>query len=125
MEKEDMRNSMSQNNNHKVVRIFTMPLQFPCGPTAACCGPVGQSNEEIQKLKKSIVKELKVPVEVRNVTNGKDMRDFRPISGLLRTFGPSSLPFIAIGDEVVSMGNPAPEEAVAALREKLEEFGIR
>jgi len=116
---------MGQNSNHKVVHLFTMPQQFPCGPTAACCGPVGQSEEEIRKLKESIAKELNVPVEVRNVTDGKDMRDFRPISGLLRTFGPSSLPFIAIGDEVVSMGNPAPEEAVAALREKLEEFGIR
>jgi len=116
---------MSQNNNHKVVRIFTMPLQFPCGPTAACCGPVGQTEEEIQELKKSIEKGLSVLVEVRNVTNGKDMRDFRPILGLLRTFGPTSLPFIAIGDKVVSMGSPAPEEAVAALREKLEEFGIR
>ena len=116
---------MSQNNNHKVVRIFTMPRQFPCGPAAACCGPVGQSEEEIQRLKESIERELSVPVEVRNVTNGKDMQDFRPVSGLLRTFGLSSLPFIAIGDEVVSMGSPAPEEAVAALREKLEEFGIR
>jgi len=115
---------MSQNNNHKLVRLFTMPQQFPCGPAAACCGPVGQTEEEIQELKKSIEKELSVPVEVRNVTSGKDMRDFRPISGLLRTFGPTSLPFIAIGDEVVSMGNPSPEEAVAALREKLREFGI-
>ena len=115
---------MSQNNNHKVVRIFTMPRQFPCGPAAACCGPVGQSKEETQRLKESIEKELSVPVEVRNVTSGKDMRDFRPISGLLRTFGPTSLPFIAIGDEVVSLGNPSPEEAVAALREKLREFGI-
>ena len=115
---------MSQNNNHKLVRLFTMPKQFPCGPAAACCGPVGQSTEEIQRLKESIEKELSVPVEVRNVTKGEDMRDFRPISGLFRSFGPMSLPIIAIEDEVVSMGNPAPEEAVAALREKLREFGI-
>jgi hypothetical protein len=116
---------MSQNNNHKIVRIFTMPLQYPCGPEAACCGPVGQSEEEVRKLKEAIEKGLSVHVEVRNVTTGKDMRDFRPILGLLRTFGPTSLPFIAIADEVVSMGSSAPEEAVAALREKLEEFGIR
>jgi hypothetical protein len=115
---------MSQNNNHKVVRLFTMPQQFPCGPAAACCGPIGQSQEEIQKLKESIEKELSLPVEVRNVTKGEDMREFRPISGLFRSFGPMSLPLIAVGDEVVSMGNPAPEEAVAALREKLRELGI-
>ena len=113
---------MSQNN--KIVRIFTMPLQFPCGPQAACCGPVGQSDEDIQNLKESIEKELSVGVEVKNVTKGEDMRDYRQISGLFRSFGPRSLPIIAIEDEVVSMGNPTPEEAVAALQEKMKELGL-
>lgn len=108
---------MSQNN--KVVRIFTMPLQFPCGPQAACCGPIGQSDEDIQNLKESIEKELNVQVEVRNVIKGEDMRDYRQISGLFRSFGPMSLPIIAIDDEVVSMGNPTPQEAIAAIQEKI------
>jgi len=113
------------NKNNKSVRIFTMPLQFPCGPQAACCGPVGQSDEEIKKLSEAIKKELGVVIEVKNVTRGEDMRDYHQISELFRSFGPISLPIIAIEDEVVSMGNPAPEEAVAALREKIKELGIQ
>jgi len=113
---------MSQNN--KIVRIFTMPLQFPCGPQAACCGPIGQSDEDIQKLKESIEKELSVGVEVKNVTKGEDMRDYRQISGLFRSFGPTSLPIIAIEEEVVSMGNPTPQEAVATLLEKMNELEV-
>lgn len=105
----------------KVVRIFTMPLQFPCGPQSDCCGPIGQSEEEIKNLKGLIEKGLHVKVEVRNVIKGEDMKDFRQISGLFRTFGPMSLPIIAIEDEVVCMGNPAPEEAIAALREKISQ----
>lgn len=113
---------MSQNS--KVVRIFTMPLQFPCGPQAACCGPLGQSDEDIQNLKESIEKELSVGVEVKNVAKGEDMRDYRQISGLFRSLGSMSLPIIAIEDEVVSMGNPTPEEAVTTLREKIKELEV-
>ena len=102
-----------------VIRIFAMPLQFPCGPQSACCGPIGQSEEEIQALKTYIEKSLNLEVEVKNIVDGEDMKDNREISALFRTFGPMSLPIIAIEDEVVSMGNPAPEEAVEALREKV------
>lgn len=106
-------------NNNIIVRIFTMPLQFPCGPQSSCCGPTGQSEEEVQKLKEQIEKGLGVRVEVKNVVEGEEMRDHREISALFRTFGPLSLPIIAVEDEVVSMGNPAPEQAVEALREKV------
>jgi len=98
-----------------------MPLQFPCGPQSACCGPIGQSHEEMQKLKEQIEKGLSVKVEVKNVVKGEDMKDHREISALFRTFGPMSLPIIAIEDEVVFMGNPTPEEAIAALREKISQ----
>jgi len=114
---------MSQDNNPKAVYLFTMPQQFPCGPGSACCGPIGQTEEEVRKLKESLEKELGVSVEVKNVIKGEDMQAFRSISGLFRTFGPMSLPIIAVGDEVVSMGSPAPEEAVAVVREKLKEMG--
>lgn len=109
---------MSEDNN-KVVRIFTMPLQFPCGPQSACCGPIGQSDEEVQKLKEQIEKGLGVRVEVKNVIKGDEMKDHREISALVRTFGPMALPIISVDKEVVSMGNPTPEEAVEALREKV------
>lgn len=106
-------------NNNKVVRLFTMPLQYPCGPQSACCGPIGQSDEEVQRLKEQIEKGLGVHVEVKNIGKGEDMKDHREISALFRTFGPMSVPIIAVEDEVVSMGNPTPEEAVEALREKI------
>ncbi len=106
-------------NNRSVARIFTMPIQYPCGPGASCCGPMGQSEEEVGNLKTAVERELSAPVEVRNVTSGADMRDFRRIAGLVRTFGPSALPFIVLGNDVVSMGSPSPEEAVAAIREKM------
>ncbi len=107
-------------NNH-IVRIFTMPLQFPCGPQSACCGPIGQSEEEIQQLKDYIENSLGVKVEVKNVIKGEDMKAHREILSLFRTFGPMSLPIIAVNDEVVSMGRPTPEEAVEALREKINQ----
>lgn len=108
-----------QSVNGKVVRIFTMPLQFPCGPQSACCGPIGQSEEEVQKLKEQIEKNLSVKVEVKNILKGEEMKSHREILALFRSFGPMSLPIIAVEDEVVSMGNPTPEEAVEALREKV------
>lgn len=106
-------------NDKKVIRVFTMPLQFPCGPQSACCGPVGQSDEDVQKLKEQIEKNLSVKVEVKNILKGEEMKSHREILALFRTFGPMSLPIIAVEDEVVSMGNPTPEEAVEALREKV------
>jgi len=106
--------------NNKTVRIFTMPQQFPCGPQSACCGPIGQTDEEVTSLKETIENELKVQVEVRNVIKGEDMRDFLGILKLFRSFGPMALPIIALDDEVVSMGNPMPNEVVSVLRGKMK-----
>lgn len=108
--------------NGKIVRIFTMPLQFPCGPQSSCCGPIGQSQEDMQELKEQIEKSLRVKVEVKNIVKGEDMKDHREISALFRTFGPMSLPIITIDDEVVAMGNPTPEQAVEALRGQLAQI---
>lgn len=105
--------------NERTVRIFMMPLQYPCGPGSACCGPIGQSDEEINKLKKAIEQELKVKVEVLNSMDGKVMKNFLNIVRLLRSFGPNALPIITLDGEVVSIGNPLPEQAVSAIREKL------
>ena len=107
-----------------VIRIFTIPLQTPCGPQATCCGPIGQSEEEVQRLKEHIEHGLGVKVEVKDVLLGEDMREHREISALYRTFGAMCLPIITVGDEVVSMGNPAPEEAIELLREKLSRADV-
>lgn len=53
--------------NDKTVRIFIMPQQFPCGPQSSCCGPIGQTEEEIQAIKTTIESELGCRVEVLNV----------------------------------------------------------
>lgn len=110
---------MAQDN--KRVTIFRMPLVFPCGPQSACCGPIGQSEEEIQDLKSSIGKELGCLVEVVNVLNGSEMKDHLLIVRLLRAFGPMALPIITLDSEVISIGNPTPGEAVSAIKEKMNQ----
>lgn len=104
--------------NNKSVRIFMMPLTFPCGPQSACCGPMGQSEEEIHNLKVAIEKELSYFVEVKNVLLREDMQAHPGILNLLRGLGPMALPIIALDGEVVSLGNPTPEQAVSAIRER-------
>jgi hypothetical protein len=99
-----------------------MPQQFPCGPDSACCGPIGQTEEEVQRLKNLLEKELACHVEVFNVTKGADMKDHLPIVRLFRSFGPMALPIIALDGEVVSMGIPTPGEAVLAVKEKMNQI---
>ena len=104
----------------KILRIFMMPQEFPCGEQSSCCGPIGQSEEEIQNLKNSIEEELGYEVEVLNVKNEDDVKDYPRIVQLLQSLGPAALPILMLEDEVVSMGNPTPEKAIAAIREKTE-----
>lgn len=105
--------------NGKFVKIFYMPLQYPCGPDSACCGPIGQSDEELQKLKSAIEKGTGLSVEIINTMDGKVMKNYLSIVRLVRSFGAMSLPIITLGDEVVSMGSPSPDEAVSAIKEKI------
>ncbi len=104
----------------KILKIFMMPQEFPCGEQSSCCGPIGQSKEEIQSLKNSIEEELGYEVEVLNVKNEDDVKDYPRIVQLLQSLGPNALPILKLEDEVVSMGNPTPEKAIAAIREKTE-----
>lgn len=108
--------------NDKTVRIFMLPQQFPCGPQSSCCGPIGQSEEEVQNLKTIIERELDCRVEVLNAINGKDMRNHLQILRLIRSFGPMALPVIALDEDIVSMGNPTPEQAVSVIREKMNQI---
>lgn len=101
------------------VRIFMSPQQFPCGPQSTCCGPVGQSEEEIQNLKIAIETELDLNVEVLNSSDEQNMNNFSQIQKLIRSFGPKALPIISLDEEVISLGNPVPEQAVSAIRDKM------
>lgn len=105
--------------NH-AINIFTMPQEFPCGVDSSCCGPIGQTDEEVQTLKQGLEKALGVPVQTFNVKNGADMKTHRRILALLRSFGWGVLPIIAVGEEVVSMGAPTVEQAAEAIRQKLK-----
>ncbi|MEN3187008.1 MAG: hypothetical protein ABDK94_10680 [Atribacterota bacterium] len=108
--------------NNQTVRIFMMPQQFPCGPRSSCCGPIGQSEEEITNLKNAIEKELGFKTEVVNVIQDKDLKNHSGVVRLIQSFGAMVLPIITIGDddEVVSMGVPTPAEAISAIKEKIE-----
>ena len=91
-------------NNSKVITIFTMKQEFPCGPKASCCGPVGQSEEEVLSLKNDIEKTLDVTVEMLDIKNTKIMEQYPQIFELLQSFGLGATPIIAVGDEVACVG---------------------
>lgn len=105
-------------SDQKTVKIFTMEQQFPCGPQASCCGPIGQSEDDVNKLSDAI-RNLGVAVEVHNIMEDGFAGHFPAVANLLGSFGPGIVPILAIGDEVISMGTPTPEEAVQAVKEKL------
>ena len=107
-------------NGNKSLKIFMLPQEFPCGEQSSCCGPIGQSEEEIQSLKSSIERELGYEIEVLNVKNEDDVKNYPRIVQLLHSLGPAGLPIIALEDEVVSMGNSKTEEVLAAIQEKTE-----
>lgn len=104
----------------KSIKIYMMPLEYPCGPQSSCCGPIGQSEGEIQELKSAIEKEFNLNVEIVNIRDGVDMTESQVIK-LLNTFGAMALPLIALDGDVVSVGNPFPQEAVQAIKQKLAE----
>lgn len=103
---------------NETVRIFMMPQDFPCGPQSSCCGPIGQSEEDIENLKGSIEEGLGYEVEILDVMNHDAIKNYDQVVELLSYFGPMALPVIALGNDVVSTGSPTPEMAVAAIREK-------
>lgn len=108
----------------KIVKIFTAPLQFPCGPGSSCCGPIGQSEEDLKKLVETI-KELGLSVEVHDIMEeNKFDESFPDISNLIGSFGPAVIPIIAIDDEVISMGPPSLEEAKQTIKEKLSTMEV-
>jgi hypothetical protein len=105
--------------NSGTVRLFTVPQQFPCGPQSSCCGPIGQSEEEIRELTNTIEKEIGCPVEIVNVTEYDKAINHPGVVRLLQSFGPAALPIITIDEEVISMGNATTDEAVSAIKDAM------
>ncbi|MCL4416484.1 MAG: hypothetical protein M1475_00980 [Actinobacteria bacterium] len=91
-------------NNSKVIKIFTMKQEFPCGPQAGCCGPIGQSEEELNSLKDDIEKDLNITVEIFDIKKAKILEQHPQIFELLQSFGLGAIPIITVGDEVACLG---------------------
>ncbi len=104
-----------------VVRIFTAPLQFPCGPGTTCCS-IGQSEETVAALVSAMVN-LGVSVKVHNVEeDGGDLFTRFPSAGeMLKEYGPAITPILSLNDEVVAMGVSTEEVALAVISEKLSQ----
>lgn len=102
----------------KTVKIYMMPVEYPCGPQSSCCGPMGQSEEVIQELKGAIEEEFNLSVEVINVRQKIEMSATH-VMKLLNTFGARALPIIALDGDIVSAGNPFPEDALKAISQNL------
>ncbi len=102
----------------KQVKIFTAEQQFPCGPKASCCGPTGQSEQEIAALKGAIEK-LGLDVEVFDISKVNDPKESPQAAKLFSAFGVQVTPIITIGDEVVSMGQSGISDVISAIKSKL------
>jgi len=105
-------------SDEKTVKIFTMEQQFPCGPQSSCCGPIGQSEEEVISLKNSIEK-LGLDVEICDIQKMKNLQENLQVFKLFRTFGPQAIPVITVGDEVACMGQSETNEIILAIKGKL------
>lgn len=107
--------------NFTAVQIFTMPQEMPCGPASTCCGPVGQTEQEITKIRREIEAGLPgIQVEVVNIRQKKlRLREDGPVLKVLGMFGAAALPVLAVNGEVVSIGPTEPDQLVALLRAKL------
>ena len=105
-------------NKKKEVKIFTMEQQFPCGPKSSCCGPVGQSEQEVMTLKKAIEK-LGVEVEVCDVKKMKNIQEYPKVFKLFSAFGPQAIPVITVGGEVASMGKSEINDTISAIKSNL------
>ena len=101
-----------------VVRIFTMPQEFPCGEKSTCCGAIGQTEEQIAALESSIA-QLGTAVEVLNVKKMEVLQKHPNVFKLLRTFGMGVVPILAVGDHIVGMGFATFDQAVKAVEERL------
>lgn len=104
--------------NHSVT-IFTLPQKFPCGQKSTCCGPVGQSEEDVNALRQGIEKAFNIQATVTNLKDGDAMQGHSEVVKLFNNFGPKSTPMLAVDGKVVSMGNPRVENAIDVLRSKI------
>lgn len=106
------------NDKDKTIKIFTMKQKFPCGQNSSCCGPVGQSTEEVETLKKAI-EGLGINTEIYDIENDLSVKSNQQILKLIRTFGAGAVPIITAGDEIVCIGQSDINEILSAIKSRL------
>ncbi len=100
------------------IRVYYLPLTFPCGPNSGCCGPIGQTEEEIQSYVAALRRDLgQVEVQIIDASMVSQLDNQRDaaVLRLLRSFGANALPIFALDGEVVSMGGPPSVEGLVEL----------
>ncbi len=101
------------------IRLYYLPQTFPCGVGSSCCGPVGQTTQDIEQYITALRKELgQVEVQTINVTGSLDPGRDAAAMRLLDSFGALALPIFALNGEVISMGPPNIDELVEILKGK-------
>lgn len=108
------------NETGPAVRIYYLPQQFPCGPSSACCGPIGQTAAELE----GYVATLRAAIpgcepEVIDASGKLHLGRDLPAIKLLNAFGAAASPIFMVGGEVVSMGPPDLTELVGLIGQKL------
>jgi len=101
----------------KKVRIFTIEQQFPCDCNSTCCGPTGQSEQEIMALKIAIEK-LAIEVEVYDIKKIKNVNNYPEFLSCLRRLVRSSpYNYYRRGDCLCWKSDI--NETISAIKEKL------
>lgn len=102
------------------VRLYYAPQTFPCGPQSSCCGPVGQTEVEVEEYAQQLREALPdATLDVINVSRPLQLGRDGAVVRLLNTFGHEACPIVAVNGEVVSMGPPAMGELVDLIKAKL------
>lgn len=101
----------------KMVIYMTM-ISYPCGVGSSCCGPIGQSKEDIDDLKSELEWYIQDSIEVVDVEEKSKKELPKAVRQYLNTFGAGILPLITINDDIVCMSTMDKDEIVSKLSAK-------
>jgi hypothetical protein len=96
--------------NNKLLKIFTVPQQFPCGPQSSCCGPIGLTEEEVNSLVESVKKVFDGDIVVLNLLEPQIQKNNREVVSLVASLGWGCLPIISLDSKIVSVGKPSSDK---------------